>query len=102
MTTRGSIGNIALFKNLPFKSALINAQMLIFRSDNQRKLSSEYLYYLLTSDLLKNNLLLSHQDQHSLNYQYHHLKLINLVIPPLQEQKAISQALLNLDKKIES
>lgn len=100
MTTRGSVGNIALFKNLQFKSAIINAQMLIFRAD-EKKVSSQYLYYLLISDLLQKQFITFSSGSAQPQLPISHLKSINLIIPSIQEQKAIAKILSNFDLKIE-
>ena len=100
MTTRGSVGNVALFKNLPFKSALINAQMLIFRS-NSKYLSSQYLYYLLTSNFLQKQFNTFSSGSAQPQLPISHLKSINLIIPSLKEQNSIAKILTDLDKKIE-
>ena len=53
LTTRGTIGNIALYSgDVPFENIRINSGMLIFRPQKSR-LSSAYLFELFRSDIVK-------------------------------------------------
>lgn len=49
LTTRGSIGRVALFNSQQYSSGIINAQMLILRA-KQQVISPFYLYYFLLSN----------------------------------------------------
>lgn len=48
MTTRGSVGKVALFNHREYDTGLINAQMLIFRA-NGDVIDQKFLYYLFCS-----------------------------------------------------
>ena len=53
LTTRGTIGNIGLYsEDIPFNNIRINSGMLIFRPNN-RVLLSSYLFELLRSEIVK-------------------------------------------------
>lgn len=56
LTTRGTIGNIGLYSDdVPFDDIRINSGMLILRS-NKRVLLPEYLFELLRSDIVKDQI----------------------------------------------
>jgi type I restriction enzyme S subunit len=56
LTTRGTIGNIGLYsEDVPFDHIRINSGMLIFRP-NKRALLPSYLFELLRSDILKDQI----------------------------------------------
>lgn len=58
LTTRGTIGNLALYdESVPFDHVRINSGMLIFRP-NESAILSEYLFEILRSGIVKNQIAL--------------------------------------------
>ena len=101
MVTRGNgVGNVALFEDFPFDSAIINAQMLILRS-NEKKLLSKYLYYLLTSKILQNQFKVFSSGSAQPQLPIKLLNHITISFPNIKEQLSISKILSDLDKKID-
>jgi type I restriction enzyme S subunit len=88
MTVRGTIGNSALFSGDLFKTAFINAQMMILRPNINRILSSYFLK--LTQSRYFNNLLAFRaygSAQQQLTNQL--LSALPLPLPPIEEQEKI-------------
>ena len=100
MTTRGSIGKVALFDCDPPKG-LINAQMLILRADDEI-INRKFLFYQTCSDdfqtKLKNFASGSAQPQVPII----DLKEVEIVVPPLPTQRKIAAVLSAYDDLIEN
>lgn len=58
MTTRGSVGKVAIFHNVPYSEALINAQMLIIRA-NGEEIDHKFLYYVFAGEEFQQKLKIS-------------------------------------------
>jgi type I restriction enzyme S subunit len=87
VTMRGTIGQTALFAKVPYKTAFINAQMLIIRSLH---IFPVFLKYVSNSSLWIQQL-----DFHSYGTAQQQLSnavlgTLELFYPPLEEQKAIA------------
>ncbi len=100
ITTRGSVGKVALF-NLNPSIGLINAQMLILRVDN-KVINPKFLFYQLCNDdfqiKLKNFASGSAQPQIPIV----DLKEIEISVPPLPTQRKIAAILSAYDNLIEN
>src|SRR3989344_3304887 len=101
MTTRGTIGNVAIFgEDLPYDCMRINSGMVILRS--KPEYDRTYLYTLIKSDSfnaqLKNTSSGSAQSQLPIK----DLKEIEFEIPNLPTQKIIAEILSAYDSKIEN
>ena len=100
MTTRGSIGKVALFDCDPPKG-LINAQMLILRADDEI-INRKFLFYQTCSDdfqtKLKNFASGSAQPQIPII----DLKEVEIAVPPLPAQRKIAAVLSVYDDLIEN
>lgn len=101
MTTRGTIGNVAIYtEDFPFDCIRINSGMVILRS--KPSYDRTYLYTLIKSGLfnaqLKNTSSGSAQPQLPIK----DLKEIELEIPDLPTQKKIAEILSTYDSKIEN
>jgi len=92
ISVRGSIGNASIYKSNKYKTAFINAQMMILRTSN----NAEYYLYLIKSDWCVSilNLLSYGTAQKQLSNKI--LSEIAVICPPLQEQQQVADY---LDKK---
>ena len=100
LTTRGSVGKVALFDCNP-PIGLINAQMLILRTDG-KVIDSKFLFYQMCNDgfqiKLKNFASGTAQPQIPII----DLKEIEIGVPPLQTQHKIAAILSTYDNLIEN
>ncbi len=102
MTTRGTIGNVGYFnRHVPFENIRINSGMVIFRSDSE-KLRPSFLYQYLRSEQFNKqvNSLRSGAAQPQLPIR--DIKVIELPLPPLAIQEAISETIVKYDDLIEN
>jgi len=102
MTTRGTIGNVGYFnRHVPFEHIRINSGMVVFRADREKLLPS-FLYQYLRSDQFNKqvNSLRSGAAQPQLPIR--DIKVIELPLPPLRTQKAISETVSKYDDLIEN
>jgi len=97
MTTEAPLGEIAQLDNR--KVAL--AQRLITLRGDSKLLDNNYLRFLMQSSFIQNQLHERATGTTVLGIKQSELRKINLVIPPLSEQKAIAHILGTLDDKIE-
>lgn len=97
MTTEAPLGEIAQLDNR--KVAL--GQRLITLRGNPTILNNNYLKFLMQSSFVQNQLHERATGTTVLGIKQSELRKINLVIPPLSEQKAIAHILSSLDDKIE-
>lgn len=97
MTTEAPLGEIAQLDNR--KVAL--AQRLITLRGNSKILDNNYLKFLMQSSFVQDQLHARATGTTVLGIKQSELRKINLVIPPLPEQKSIARILSSLDDKIE-
>jgi len=101
LTTRGTVGNVALYdENVNFEHIRINSGMVIIRNDKDL-FDTKFLHLLLRSPIIKNQFLSISTGSAQPQLPIRDLKKVNLVIPPISEQKAIAKILSSLDDKIE-
>jgi type I restriction enzyme S subunit len=100
MTTRKSIGKVALF-NCKYSTALINAQMLILRADG-KVIDQIYLFYLMCSneyqEVIKNFASGSTQPQIPIQ----DLKQIEILCPPIAIQRKFSEIVSSYNSLIKN
>ena len=92
MTTRGTIGNVAIYDDsIPFEHLRINSGMVIYRGGDE--LDKHYLIWLYQSDMIKNQIdkLRTGSAQPQLPIKV--MKALRLPIPSLAEQREIVRIL---------
>jgi type I restriction enzyme, S subunit len=102
MTTRGTIGNVAYYnKNIPFENIRINSGMVIFRAEKDKLLPSFLYQYLRSKQFNKQvNSLRSGAAQPQLPIR--DIKVIEILLPPILQQEAISELISKYDDLIEN
>lgn len=102
LTTRGTIGNSALFgKSIEFDQVRINSGMVILRADNKR-LTPEYLYLYLRSRYFKDEVERLRSGAAQPQLPIRDLKQAIVEIPPILEQDAITEKIWQYDDLIET
>jgi type I restriction enzyme S subunit len=99
LTTRGTVGNVAFYNNkIEFENIRINSGMVILRPINPH-IEPLFVYYLIkySSPFLLEFISGSAQPQLPIR----DLKNLEVLLPPLHEQKAIAGILSSLDDKID-
>ena len=103
LTTRGTVGNIALFDDtILFDNIRINSGMVILRNENNL-IDTNYLYEILKSQALKNQIdrIVFGSAQPQLTVKG--INKFQIPIPPtIEEQQAIAQILRDMDTEIEA
>ena len=99
LTTRGSVGNIALYNtSIDFEHIRLNSGMVIIRDTNQIFLV-DFLYQFLKSKIFQSQIdnisFGSAQPQLTIK----ELKKVKILIPPFEEQKKIAEILNIIDEK---
>jgi type I restriction enzyme, S subunit len=101
LTTRGTIGNIAYYRqNSSFKHVRINSGMVVLRLNQQEDLSI-YYYYLFKSDLLKSQYQLFSSGSAQPQLPIKDMKKINIVIPSNDILKEFCLLIGPIDQQIE-
>lgn len=101
MTTRGTIGNVALYSNnIPFDCMRINSGMVVLRSKDEY--DRIYLYTLIKSDVFNTRLKNTSSGSAQPQLPIKDLKEIELEIPDLSTQNKIASILSAYDAKIEN
>lgn len=101
LTTRGTLGNFAHYsEKIPYLNIRINSGMVILRPKTNYLLSN-YLYQYLRSKEFKYQVLSLSSGSAQPQLPIRDLKLFEILLPPLPEQKAIAGVLSSLDDKIE-
>lgn len=101
-THRGTIGQVGLIPKGKHPRYVVSQSGMKLTVD-KNKLDENYLFYFFKSDvgqyeLLKNE---SQVGVPAISSPLSSLKLVNLTLPPLPEQKAITSVLSSLDDKID-
>jgi len=97
LTTRGTVGNVAYYnKNVPFEHIRINSGMVIIRPYG---INADFNYQLFKFLKSKFSEFTSGSAQPQLPIR--DLKQLEILLPPLPEQKAIASVLSSLDDKID-
>ena len=100
LSSSGTIGRIAIVRDydLPL---LLNTSVIRFRSLDESKLDTKYLYYFLQSDQFFEKISEQSQGSAQVNFGPTHLKLLNAYLPKVYEQKKIANILSQIDKLIQ-
>lgn len=100
LTTRGSVGNVALFdETIGYEFIRINSGMVIIRNNDLFDL--KFLYQQLKSPYMKTQYKNMSTGSAQPQLPIRDIRKLELLLPPLQEQKAIAHILSTLDDKIE-
>ena len=100
MTTRGSIGKVALF-DCEYDEALINAQILILRADDAQ-LDSRFLFYAVRSPLFKTHVANFASGAAQPQIPIVDLREVEIPVPALPAQRRIARILSAYDDLIEN
>ena len=100
ITTRGSIGKVALF-NLTPPTGIINAQMLILRADS-KVIDPKFLFYQLCDNRFQTKLKNFASGAAQPQIPMMDLKEIEIMVPPLPTQRKIAAVLSTYDDLIEN
>ncbi len=101
LTTRGTVGNIALFdKTVPFDDLRINSGMVIIRNENT-EICQRYLYILLSSSKKRKQLLEISFGSAQPQLTVSQINKLRIEYPKLQEQQKIADFLMAVDTKIQ-
>lgn len=101
LTTRGTVGNVAYYKeSIKFSNLRINSGMVILRCSEQI-ICSEYFYWLFRSPIIQDQIKSFSTGSAQPQLPISVMKNLVFLKPPLNEQKAIAHVLSNLDEKIE-
>jgi type I restriction enzyme S subunit len=100
LTTRGTVGNVALYDNsIPFSHIRINSGMVILRS-NPQSVHPVYLYYVMKSEIIKRQIIQMQTGSAQPQFPISHMVNLEIPMPSLAEQLAIVAVLSCLDNKI--
>jgi type I restriction enzyme S subunit len=101
LTTRGTIGNIALYdRNIKFKHIRLNSGMVIIR-DKKNYYNKEYLFQYLKSDLFQKQINTISFGSAQPQLTIKELKKIKLIMLEIKEQDTIAFIFNQYDNKIE-
>lgn len=100
LSSSGTLGRLAKIdaSNLPL---LLNTSIIRFRSSNENVLDHLFLRYFLQSKYFFDKISEQSQGSAQLNVGPTHLKLLNVILPTLPEQKKIGRILASTDEVIE-
>lgn len=98
-TMEAPLGNIAL---IPDNQRYILSQRVILIRTKSNIVINTFLYYLFASELFKNKLQKESTGTTAKGIKRTRLEKINILLPPLQEQKKIAAILSSVDRAIET
>lgn len=100
LTTRGTVGNIALYdKSILFNNVRINSGMIIIRCD-QEKILPKYLYFVLKSGLFQDQVENFRSGSAQPQLPIRDMQNMKLPLPSLEEQKDVINQIGTIDEKI--
>ena len=99
VSSSGTIGRIAVVNNEDLPCCL-NTSVIRMRTLRE-ELDQSFLHYFLLSNFYKKQIYAFANGSAQLNYGPSHLEQMEIIIPPIFEQKSIARILRNFDKKIE-
>lgn len=102
LTHKGTIGRVALVKDLSTQYLVLTPQVTYYRVRNNKLLLNKYLLYYFMSEKFQHFFLAFAGSGSTRNYLgiTHQLKL-PVVLPPIEEQHRIANILSTIDDKIE-
>lgn len=98
LTTRGTIGNVALYQTGMYYPMRINSSMLILKVNES--ISNNYLYYVFKTDSMKEYMTLFSSGSAQPQLPVKDLKKIKFKIPEMKYQEKIANVLSTYDKLI--
>jgi type I restriction enzyme S subunit len=100
-TTRGTIGNIAIFnEKVPFENIRINSGMVILRNE-KGIIDTKFLHQCLLNYDMRAKIKAASSGSAQPQLPIKDMNTIEFVLPPLPEQQKIAEVLGSLDDKIE-
>lgn len=100
LTTRGTIGNVALVdSNVPFENLRINSGMLILRA-NPKSISPHFLYYYLRSKIFQERMRSVQSGAAQPQLPISTLLTLDMLMPPILVQNEIAKVITALDDLI--
>jgi type I restriction enzyme, S subunit len=102
VTHRGTLGQVGIIPREPFSRYVVSQSQMKLTCDQSHAIS-EFIYYYLKSPAGQNALLMntSQTGVPAISRPVTSLKGIHLLLPPIEEQRAIAHILSTLDDKIE-
>ncbi len=99
LSSSGTIGRIAVVHkyDLPL---LLNTSVIRFRTLDESKLDTKYLFYFLQSKQFYEKIFEQSQGSAQVNFGPSHLKLLNVSLPPLPVQRKIAEILSVIDRQL--
>lgn len=98
LTTRGTIGNVALYQTGMYYPMRINSSMLILKVNES--ISNNYLYYVFKTDSMKEYMTLFSSGSAQPQLPVKDLKKIKFKIPEMKYQEKIANVLSTYDRLI--
>ncbi len=101
ITHKGSVGNVAIVKNITTPYIMLTPQVTYYRINEQSKiLIKEYLYYFFQSPNFQNRLKILSAQSTRAYIGITAQKQLDIVIPKIEEQNKIVEILSKLDNKL--
>ncbi|MDX4026566.1 restriction endonuclease subunit S [Aliarcobacter skirrowii] len=100
VASSGSLGKMAIVRDVDLP-ALLNTSIIRFRPLDINKMDRMFLKYFLNSDNFSNQYNNAYTGSAIKNFGPTHLKQMNIILPPFEEQKRIVAKLDNLFAKID-
>lgn len=101
ITTRGDIGNTAIVPK-KFDGSNINAQICLIRINEKRKVNAMFMHYSFIGDYVQNQIETLQTGSALKQLPKGNLGKIEFKLPNIEEQKAISKILSDMDQEIET
>lgn len=102
MTTRGTVGNIAYYDDtISYNHVRINSGMVIFRiPKDQQELYPGYIYQFLKAPFFTEQVASHSSGSAQPQLPIKHIKRLEIILPPLDEQRRIADLLSKIDAAI--
>lgn len=101
ITHKGSVGNVAIVKNITTPYIMLTPQVTYYRINEQSKiLTKEYLYYFFQSPNFQNRLKILSAQSTRAYIGITAQRQLEIVIPKIEEQNKIVEILSKLDNKL--
>lgn len=100
LTTRGTVGSFAYYDDsVKYSNVRINSGMVIFRIEKE-KINHSYFYFFMKSGFFKNQIQKFVSGSAQPQLPIRDLKQFKILLPDIDEQKAIASVVNSIDKKI--
>ena len=101
LTTRGTVGNVAIYDSLvPYDNVRINSGMIIIRCNKERILP-KYLYFVLKSNLFQDQVENFKSGSAQPQLPIRDMQNMKLPLPDVGEQRSVINQIGTIDEKIE-